>query len=136
MVDLVPIVKMQMAEIDRLRAENSRLDAELQAFVAWAGSDLDAVSYMQRTYSNPNESTANRTKCALGAAPYERAKLIGSNVVDLEDWAAKTRRIRLAAAQLQRAEWAAEAAKVIEHQPLDLEASAPATVLGGPEDAA
>jgi hypothetical protein len=72
--DLADCVRRQMAEIQRLRTENAGLRQEISAFVAWADSDLDAVSYMQRVYSNPNEPQSNRLKSAFGAAPFERAK--------------------------------------------------------------
>ena len=125
MVDLAPIVKLQMAEIDRLQAENSRLQAELQTFIAWAGGDQDALQVLQRAYSNPTTTEANRLKAAGMALPFETAKP-AQVVIQMEDWAAKTRRIRLAADAKLRAQWALEdQAKVIEHDPKE------GSILGG-----
>jgi hypothetical protein len=107
--ELAALVRAQMGEITRLRAENNRLHAELQAFVAWADSDLDALTYLQRTYSNPNESVTNRTKTALGALPFERSK--PASVVITADWTERTRSARLAQLELDRAEWARQEAQ-------------------------
>jgi hypothetical protein len=86
---------------------------ELATFAAWADSDLDALTYLQRTYSDPNESKTNRSKSAGLALPFERAKPASAMIVE-ENWMEKTRRIRLEAEAKRRAEWALEAPKVIE----------------------
>jgi hypothetical protein len=53
------------------------------------------------------------------------------------DWKERTRNARLKQLEKDRARWAAEdAAKVIEHQPLDLDAPTPPTILGGDDSAA
>jgi hypothetical protein len=120
-IDLKTIVKMQMAEIARLRAE-------IDSLVGWIMGDADALACLQAIYSNPHTQEANRLKAAASALPFERSK--PASVVALVDWREKTRTIRLRQMELDKARWAAEA-KVIEHQPkLDLEAPTPPTILG------
>jgi hypothetical protein len=106
---LLDVIKRQNAGLTQLMAERDRLRAELDAFVAWAGSDLDALTYLQRTYSNPHESVTNRTKTALGALPFERSR--PASVTILADWTARTRNARLAQLELDRAEWARQEAQ-------------------------
>jgi hypothetical protein len=73
---LLDLVKQQNEGLKRVIAERDQLRAELNAFIAWADANdgMDALSYLQRTYNDPNASTANRTKSALGAVHFERAK--------------------------------------------------------------
>jgi hypothetical protein len=119
-VDLKEIVKLQMAEIDRLRGEVARLQAEIGNLVIWAQSDVDrdALSTLQGVYLDPRASEGNRLKAASAALPYERAKPASSSVVVQVDFREKVRSIRLRQLELDKARWAAEdAAKIIEHQP-------------------
>jgi hypothetical protein len=109
---LLDLIKEQNETIKVLAADRDALRVELSTFVAWAGSDLDALTYLQRTYSNPNESTANRTKSAGLALRVEHP--INSMVIE-ENWMEKTRRIRLETQAKNRARWALEdQSKVIE----------------------
>jgi hypothetical protein len=120
---LLDVIKRQNAGLEQVIAERDRLRAELEAFVAWANDDLDALTYLQRTYRDPNASETRRDKCAIGALAYERSKPASASVVI--DWKEYTRSIRLRQEAKDRARWAAEdAAKVIEHQPLDPEPAA------------
>ena len=61
-------IRLQMAEIDRLRAENKQL-------VDWINGDTDALTCLQRVYNDPKASEANRIKAAASALPFERPKL-------------------------------------------------------------
>jgi hypothetical protein len=101
---LLDVIKRQNAGLEALIAERDKLRAELDAFVNWANGDMNALGYLQRTYNDPSESTANRTKCAIGALKVEHPSV----VIQMEDWAAKTKRIRLAAMERDRARWALE----------------------------
>jgi hypothetical protein len=123
-MDLKEIVKLQMVEIDKLRVENQRL-------LNWImGDEPDALTYLQRVYSDPSASEARRDKTAIGALPFERAKPTSVSVVI--DFKAKVRNARLRALERDKARWAAEdvAKLTIEHQP--------PTILGedGPDPAA
>jgi hypothetical protein len=113
------VARLQYTEIERLHAELAALRTENRRLVDWImGDEPDALTYLQRTYSDPNASEARRDKCAIGALPFERSKPASASVVIVEDWAAKTKAIRLRQEAKDRARWAAEdAAKVIEHQP-------------------
>jgi hypothetical protein len=63
------VVKAQMAEIDRLRAEIDRL-------TAWINGDADALTTLQSVYLDPEQSAANRIKAASSAIGFERPKLV------------------------------------------------------------
>ena len=63
-VDPVEIIRMQMAEIDRLRAENKRLVSE-----------ADAHTTLRSIYTNPESPEGNRIKAASAALPIERPRL-------------------------------------------------------------
>ena len=63
------IVKMQVEEIDRLRAEVDRL-------VGWVTGERDALSALQVIYNDTEASEANRVKAAAAAIGYERPKIV------------------------------------------------------------
>jgi hypothetical protein len=104
-------------ENDALKADLAALQAENRRLQDWImGEEPDALTALQKVYSNPNTPVPNVIKSAIGALPFERSK--PASVVALVDWREKTRTIRLRQMELDRARWAAEdAAKVIEHQP-------------------
>jgi hypothetical protein len=134
---LLDVIKRQNAGLEQLIAERDRLRTELDAFVAWANGDHDALTCLQRVYCDPSASVPNKIKAAASALPFERPKPPSSSVVAITDWEEYTRGIRLRQLEKDRARWAAEdAAKVIEHQPLDLDAPTPETILGGDDSAA
>jgi hypothetical protein len=62
------VVREQMAEIDRLRAEVSNL-------VGWIMGDRDALTTLQAIYNDREASQANRIKAAAAAIGFERSKL-------------------------------------------------------------
>jgi hypothetical protein len=62
------VVREQMAEIDRLRAEVSNL-------VGWIMGDRDALTALQAIYNDRDASEANRIKAASAAIGFERSKL-------------------------------------------------------------
>jgi hypothetical protein len=113
-VDLKQIVRMQMAEIDRLRAEVEQHQAENRRLLEWImGEGPDALLTLQKIYSDPRTSVPNAIKSATAALKVEHPT--GSVVIQVEDWAAKTRAIRLRALERDRARWALEdAGKTIE----------------------
>jgi hypothetical protein len=96
-------IKYQMQEIDRLRAELERRDAELNLLLAWISDDADALAMLQRTYLDPRTSTPDRIKAAASAIAYERAKL--------------TVQLRVGPAVLSERLDATRAMKTIEHDP-------------------
>ena len=71
------VVKLQMAEIDRLRDE---VDGPL----AWINGDADALTTLQSVYLNPDESVGHRVKAAASALPFERPKVSVS--VNVAGW--------------------------------------------------
>jgi hypothetical protein len=62
------IIELQIAEIDRLRAENQRL-------IDWIMGDADAHTTLQAIYTDPTASQGNRIKAAAASLPFERPKL-------------------------------------------------------------
>jgi|SRR6516165_1854359 hypothetical protein len=124
------VARLQYAEIERLRAALKQRDAELDGLVGWIAGDQDALSALQAVYADPRMNPANRIKAAASALPFERSKPASVSVV--VDFKERVRTARLKQLALDKARLAAEdAAKVIEHQPLDLDAPTPPTVLGG-----
>jgi hypothetical protein len=133
--ELASVVRDQMAEIDRLRAdngrlrtENERLDklrAENRRLINWImGEEPDALLALQRVYSDPKTSVPDVIKSANAALPFERGK--PAQVVVQVDFRERVRNARLRQLELDKAEWARQdAAK------LGLDAEP--TILGGPE---
>jgi hypothetical protein len=133
--DLLDVIKQQNAGIERLIAERDKLRQEVDALVGWIQEDRDALMALQQIYNNPTLDDASRIKAAIGALPFERAKPTAVSVV--VNFNERLRTIRLAQLAKDKARWVAEdAAKVIEHQPLDLDAPTPPTILGGDDSAA
>ena len=64
-IDQVEIIRMQMEEIAKLRAENQRLVAE-----------ADAHAVLKSIYSDPDASQTNRLKAAASAISFEKPKLL------------------------------------------------------------
>jgi hypothetical protein len=62
------VIKLQMAEISKLRAENKRL-------LEWILGNADALTCLQAIYQNPDSSEYSKIKAATGALPFERPKL-------------------------------------------------------------
>ena len=62
------VIREQMAEIDRLRAEVSNL-------VGWIMGDKDALTTLQAIYNDREASEGNRIRAAAAAIPFERSKL-------------------------------------------------------------
>ena len=62
------VIRLQMAEIDKLRAENKRL-------VDWIMGDADALTTLQAVYQNPQASEGNRIKAAAASLAFERPKI-------------------------------------------------------------
>lgn len=130
--ELASVVREQMAEIERLRAENAhqcavidRQRAEVSNLVAWANGDVDALSCLQKVYSDPRVTEASRIKAAAAALPFERAKPASQSVVGVVDFREYVRTIRLRSLEKDRAKWALEDAEA-----KALEGSG--TLLGGP----
>jgi hypothetical protein len=114
------VVREQMTAIDQLRAENRRL-------LSWImGEGPDALTELQRVYSDPKTNENNKIKAAASALPFERGK--PAQVVVQVDFRERVRNARLRQLELDKAEWARQdAAK------LDLDGPIPETILGGPE---
>jgi hypothetical protein len=62
------VIKLQMAEIAKLRAENKRL-------LDWILGNTDALTCLQAVYQSPESSEYSKIKAATGALPFERPKL-------------------------------------------------------------
>jgi hypothetical protein len=125
--ELAALVRDQMAEIDRLRrvevqaerirAENDRLKEQIDSVIAWIAGDGDALARLQAIYADPRQNIGNIIKALGLALPFERSKPASVMIVE-ENWMEKTRRIRLAAMERRRAEWALEdQSKIIEVAP-------------------
>jgi hypothetical protein len=84
------VVREQMAEIDRLRAEVSNL-------VGWIMDDRDALATLQAIYTDREASEANRIKAAAAAIGFERPKVAGTTNVLMIDFRERVRQARLKA---------------------------------------
>ena len=116
------VVREQMAEIDQLRVE-------IVALVDWIAGEKDALSALQAAYVDPRSTPTNKIRAAASAIAYERSK--PAQVVVQVDFKQRVYEARMKQMAKDKARWAAEdAAKVIEHQPLDLESPTPPTILG------
>ena len=124
------IARLQYEEIERLRALIKQRDTELDVLVGWIAGDQDALSALQAVYADPRSSPANKIKAAASAIAFERSKPASVTVV--VDFKEKVRNIRLRTLELQKAEWAAQDAQP--KLPLDLDAPASPTVLGGDQE--
>ena len=62
------VIKLQIAEIAKLRTENKRL-------LDWILGNTDALTCLQAVYQNPESSEYSKIKAATGALPFERPKL-------------------------------------------------------------
>jgi hypothetical protein len=62
------VIRLQMTEIDKLRAEVKRL-------VDWITGDLDSLTVLQSIYTDPTSPEGNRIKAAAASLPFERPKL-------------------------------------------------------------
>jgi hypothetical protein len=63
------IIELQIAEIDKLRAEVQRL-------IDWIMGDADAHTTLQSVYLDPTTSQGNRIKAAAASLPFEKPKLL------------------------------------------------------------
>jgi|SRR6516225_11936675 len=132
---LLGVIAQQNQVLEQVIAERDDLRLHLENLAPGAP---DALACLRRVYNDPKMKEAERVKAAASALPFERSK--PASVVIQVDWKERTRNARLKQLEKDRARWAAEdAAKVIEHQPLDLDAPTPPTILGhdgGPDSAA
>jgi hypothetical protein len=101
---LLDVIKRQNAGLEQLIAERDRLRTELDAFVAWANGDHDALTCLQRVYCDPSASVPNKIKAAASALPFERSK--PATVTFIGDFRERVRNARLRTLELRKAEWA------------------------------
>jgi hypothetical protein len=121
---LLDVIKRQNAGLEQLIAERDKLRQEVDALVGWANGDQDALSCLQRLYSDPSASQANRIRAASAAIAFERSKPASVSAV-IVDFGEQLKAARLKHLELQQAEWARK-------KTLDLEAPTSPTILGGP----
>jgi hypothetical protein len=72
---LLDLIKEQNVGLAQVISERDKLRAELDAFIAWANDDQDALGVLQRLYSDPSTSEGSRIKAASAALAFERPKL-------------------------------------------------------------
>jgi hypothetical protein len=131
------VAKLQYQEIEKLRAliawkdqELGRKDQEMDVLVGWIAGDADAHSALMAIYADPRQNTANKTRAAGLALPFEKAKppaTVNTNVWSLAAYLDQQALLRKEALARE------QAAKTIEHQPrkpLDFNEPTPGTVLG------
>src|SRR6516165_2731233 len=129
---LLGVIAQQNQVLEQVIAERDDLRQHLENLAPGAP---DALACLRRVYNDPKMKEAERVKAAAAAIGYERAKPASVSVII--DFKERVRTARLKQLALDKARWAAEdAAKVIEHQPLDLDAPTPPTILGGDDSAA
>jgi hypothetical protein len=129
---LLGVIAEQNKVLAEVIAERDDLRQHLENLAPGAP---DALACLRRVYNDPKMKEAERVKAAAAAIGYERSKPASVSVVI--DFKERVRNARLKQMALDKARWAAEdAAKVIEHQPLDLDAPTPPTILGGDDSAA
>ena len=100
-VRLEYVVREQMKEIDRQRAEIDRL-------LGWINGDTDELTTLLSVYLDPNASEGNRIKAASSAIGFERPKMVATELV-VVDFRERVRQARLKAAFVEP--------KTIEHIP-------------------
>jgi hypothetical protein len=69
------VIREQMAEIEKLRAERDVLIDENKRLVHWIQGDLDAHTVLQSVYTDPAAPQGNRVKAAAAALPFEKGKV-------------------------------------------------------------
>src|SRR6516162_5963726 len=109
------VIREQMAEIDQLRAE-------IAGLVDWIAGEKDALSALQAAYVDPRSTPTNKIRAAASAIAYERSK--PASVVVQIDFKSRVRDARMQTLELRKQEWTRQ-------EPLDLDAPAPPTILGG-----
>jgi hypothetical protein len=120
------VARLQYTEIERLHAELGQLRTENRRLLDWImGKEPDALTALQRVYSDPKTNENNRIKAAASALPFERSKPASVSVVI--DFKERVRNARLRQLELDRQEWARTEPK------LDLDAPTPPTILGQAE---
>src|SRR5262249_9716628 len=72
MLDENEVLRAQLAG---LRDENKRQAGEIKRLVDWINGDVDALSTLQRIYTDPTTTEGNRVKAAASALPFERSKV-------------------------------------------------------------
>ena len=112
------VIREQMAEIDQLRAEVAGL-------VDWIAGEKDALSALQAAYVDPRSTPTNKIRAAASAIAYERSK--PASVVVQIDFKSRVRDARMQTLELRKQEWTRQ-------EPLDLDAPAPPTILGGDQE--
>jgi hypothetical protein len=118
------VAKLQYSEIARLRTALGQLQTENQRLVDWImGEGPDALTTLQRIYSDPKTPLPHQISASKAAIDHERPKPTQTvrNVVSLFDYLERDRLMKQ------------EAAKTIEHQPrkpIDMAEPTPETVLG------
>jgi hypothetical protein len=95
-------VRLQMQEIDRLRAELANL-------VEWITGEKDALTALQAIYNDAAISESIRVKAAAAAIGFERAKVATTPSVVVIDFRERVRQARLKAPLVEQ--------KTIEHIP-------------------
>jgi hypothetical protein len=100
---LLELIKEQNIGLERLIAERDKLREEVGALVGWANGDQDALSCLQRLYSDPSASQTNRIRAASAAIGYEMAKPPSTAVVF--SFGDELRRARLEHMAQQREKW-------------------------------
>jgi hypothetical protein len=125
-------------QAERTRAENVRLKDENRRLLDWImGDEPDALTALQKVYSDPKTPLPTAVKSMIGALAYERAKpaaTVNTNIIDFKRVHAT---LETNWQKIQAERWA----KVIEppkpKAPIDWDAEPAGTVLGNdPEPAA
>src|SRR6516165_10614278 len=89
------LARLQYREIEKLRAQLAALQAENRRLQDWImGDEPDALTALQRVYSDPQTDQAGVIKAAASALPFERAKPVATTVV--YNFNERLRSIRLA----------------------------------------
>jgi hypothetical protein len=73
-LQLEGLVRLQMSEIDRLRALVAQRDGEIDGLIRWVEGGEDALSILQALYVDPRQHPSNRIRACQAAINFERAK--------------------------------------------------------------
>ena len=122
LLQLEHALRTQMGEIDRLRGIIDQKDAEIAAMVDWIAGDQDALSALRAAYIDPRTTQTNKIRAASSALPFERSK--PASVTIIADFKSRVHDARMQTVELRKTEWTRQ-------PPLDLDAPAPPTILGG-----
>jgi hypothetical protein len=92
---LMDMIDQQNETLAKVIAERDALRDEIKSLINWIQSDQDALTTLQRIYSDASKRDSERLRAASAAIGYEVAKPISASVVIGVNFAERLREERL-----------------------------------------